>query len=297
MNLDHLRYFEVLANMQHYGKAAEKLHVSQPNLTYAISQLEQELGLSLFEKKGRRIRLTRYGQEFLNTVRSSLDMLDSGTRAVMEAGQNGGFILIGSIRTLGTALVPNLMREFKEQMDLDIKFQLHSETGFSSSILKAAEEGRLDFCFTAAPGDPAAFETIAFECSPFVVIAPLDHPLAKRKKIRLEETISYPQICFVGHAGLRKSVDALFSAINATPISTMETEEDAIVAGLVAAGFGIAVIPDDPLLKSLPLKVIKLTNPNPVRVAYLSRLRGVSLPDAAESFWEFCKSRLQTQSS
>lgn len=297
MNLDHLRYFDVLANMQHYGKAAEKLHVSQPNLTYAISQLEQELGLSLFERKGRRIRLTRYGQEFLNTVKTSLDMLDSGTRSVMEAGQNGGFILIGSIRTLGTALVPNLMREFKKQMKLDIRFQIHSETGFSSSVLKAVEEGKLDFCFTAAPGDPAAFETACFTCSPFVVIAPLKHPLAKRNKIRLEETISYPQVCFVQHAGLRKSVDALFSAINAAPITAMETEEDAIVAGLVASGFGIAVVPDDPLLKSLPLKVIKITNPSPVRVAYLSRLRGVSLPDAAERFWEFCIDKLQARFS
>ena len=63
MNLDHLRYFEVLAQLEHYGKAAEKLHISQPNLTYAVSQIEQELGAPLFEKAGRSIRLTRYGHE------------------------------------------------------------------------------------------------------------------------------------------------------------------------------------------------------------------------------------------
>ena len=88
MNLDHLRYFEVLAQLEHYGKAAEKLHISQPNLTYAVSQIEQELGAPLFEKAGRSIRLTRYGHEFLRVVKSSLDVLDSGTRAVREASQN-----------------------------------------------------------------------------------------------------------------------------------------------------------------------------------------------------------------
>ena len=73
MNLDHLRYFEVLAQLEHYGKAAEKLHISQPNLTYAVSQIEQELGAPLFEKAGRSIRLTRYGHEFLRVVKSSLE--------------------------------------------------------------------------------------------------------------------------------------------------------------------------------------------------------------------------------
>lgn len=167
MNLDHLRYFEVLAQLEHYGKAAEKLHISQPNLTYAVSQIEQELGAPLFEKAGRSIRLTRYGHEFLRVVKSSLDVLDSGTRAVREASQNGGLILLGSIRTLGTTLVPDLMRNFQAQTDFDVRFQLRSENGFSASLLKAVEEKRLDFCFTSSPGNAAVFESFSFHRKPF----------------------------------------------------------------------------------------------------------------------------------
>ena len=106
MNLDHLRYFEVLAQLEHYGKAAEKLHISQPNLTYAVSQIEQELGAPLFEKAGRSIRLTRYGHEFLRVVKSSLDVLDSGTRTVREASQNGGLILAGKYPHIGNNTCP-----------------------------------------------------------------------------------------------------------------------------------------------------------------------------------------------
>ena len=78
----------------------------------------------------------------------------------------------------------------------------------------------------------------------------------------------------------------------AEPIIAMETEEDAVIAGLVAAGFGIAVLPDDPLFQSLPLAVLPLTDPDPARTAYLSRRRGTPLPNAAEQFWAFCQEKL-----
>lgn len=115
MNLDHLRYFAAIAQLQHYGKAAEQLHVSQPNLNYAVSQLETELGVPLFEKSGRNVRLTRYGKEFLPSVQRTLETLDAGTRSIRELGQNGGLVLLGSIRKLGTSLVPELMRDFRQQ--------------------------------------------------------------------------------------------------------------------------------------------------------------------------------------
>ena len=116
MNLDHLRYFAAIAQLQHYGKAAEQLHVSQPNLNYAVSQLETELGVPLFEKSGRNVRLTRYGKEFLPSVQRTLETLDAGTRSIRELGQNGGLVLLGSIRKLGTSLVPELMRDFPHRL-------------------------------------------------------------------------------------------------------------------------------------------------------------------------------------
>lgn len=295
MNLDHLRYFTAIAQFQHYGKAAEQLHVSQPNLNYAVSQLEAELGIPLFEKTGRNVRLTRYGQEFLSSVHASLDTLDTGVRSIQELGQGGGLVLVGSIRKLGITLVPGLMRDFLAQDGAAVRFQLRSETGFSAGLLKSVEEGRLDMAFTSHPGDPASFESISFQRTPFVVITPKGHPLAAQKAITLRDTLPYPQICFAQHSGLRKTVDTLFSSINATPIIAMETEEDAVIAGLVAAGFGIAVLPDDSLFPSLPLEVLFLTEPDPTRTAYLSRRRGIRLPAAAQRFWAFCANHLAVE--
>jgi len=189
--------------------------------------------------------------------------------------------------------VPGLMRDFCTQQDAAAQFQLRSETGFSADLLKAVEEGRLDFAFTSHPGDPAKFETVAFRRTPFVVITPHGHPLTAQHSIALQDTLPYPQVCFASCSGLRKSVDALFCAINAAPDIVMETEEDAVIAGLVAAGFGIAVLPDDPLFQSLPLAVLPLTEPDPSRTAYLSRRRSTLLPATAERFWQFCQQQLQ----
>ena len=297
MNLDHLRYFAAIAKFQHYGKAAEQLHVSQPNLNYAVSQLEAELGVPLFEKTGRNVRLTRYGEEFLASVHASLDTLDTGVRSVRELGQGGGLVLVGSIRKLGTLVVPDLMRDFKAQECPGVQFRLRSETGFSADLLKAVEDGRLDMAFTSHPGDPAKFESVAFRRSPFVVITPKDHPLAGRSSLTLRDTLPYPQVCFTPHSGLRRAVDALFASIDAQPIVAMETEEDAVIAGLTAAGFGIAVLPDDFLFASLPLAVVPLTEPDPARTAYLSRRRGAPLPNAAERFWTFCCQQLAVSPS
>lgn len=156
------------------------------------------------------------------------------------------------------------------------------------------DEGQLDLSFTSTPGDPARFETVPFRRSPFVVITPLEHPLAGRESVFLRETFPYPQIGFAAHCGLRPAVDQLFCQIDARPTVAYETEEDAVIAGMVAAGFGIAVLPDDLLFPSLPLAVLSLTEPDPTRTAYLSRKRGVQHPQAADRFFRFCKAALNS---
>ena len=291
MNLDHLRYFEAIARLQHYGKAAELLHVSQPNLNYAVSQLESELGVPLFEKAGRNVRLTRYGQLFLRSVQGTLETLDAGVRTVQELGPAGGLVLVGSIRKLGTRVVPGLMRDFLAQEGDGVQFQLHSGSGFSADLLRAVEEGQLDVAFTSYPGDASRFETLAFRRSPFVVITPLGHPLAQRESVSLRDTLPYPQIGFAAHCGLRPGIDHLFAQIDARPTIAYETEEDVVIAGMVAAGFGIAVLPDDLLFSSLPLAVLPLSEPDPTRTAYLNRKRGVPCPQAADRFFEFCREK------
>ena len=152
MNLDHLRYFKTIAECEHYGRAAEILHVSQPNLNYAVTQLESELGVPLFEKAGRNVRLTRYGRLFLQSVTESLQKLDESTRALQELGTGGGLVLLGSIRKLAAQTVPELMHGFLAQPGQEcVRFELHTESGFSRDLLQAVAEERLDMAFVSHP--------------------------------------------------------------------------------------------------------------------------------------------------
>ena len=106
MNLNHLYYFRALAKEEHYTRTAKLLSITQPSLSHAISCLEEELGVQLFEKHGRNAKLTKYGKIFLRYVEQSLEMLDEGKRILMEAsGVQGGFLDIGYIYTLGSHFI------------------------------------------------------------------------------------------------------------------------------------------------------------------------------------------------
>ena len=293
MNLDHLRYFAAIAQLQHYGKAAEQLHVSQPNLNYAVSQLETELGVPLFEKSGRNVRLTRYGKEFLPSVQRTLETLDAGTRSIRELGQNGGLVLLGSIRKLGTSLVPELMRDFRQQEEPAVRFQLHTEGGFSADLLKAVEEGRLDMAFTSQPGDPVQFESIAFRRSPFVVITPLEHPLAGRSALSLQETLSYPQVCFAPPLRPAAQGGSAVQPDRGRPADRHGDRGGCRRGRACGRRVRHCCPAGGPLFRSLPLAVISLTDPDPARTAYLSRRRGTRLPEASRRFYEFCCRKLE----
>ena len=112
MNLYHLRYFVTLAHLEHYTKAAEILSITQPSLSHAISSLESELGVKLFEKDGRNVVLTKCGQAFLVDVEQALDMLDSSINKLQMTGFGEGRIDIVELRTLSSAVVPNFVKGF-----------------------------------------------------------------------------------------------------------------------------------------------------------------------------------------
>ncbi len=293
MNLVHLRYFETVARLEHYGRAAEELHISQPALSYAIDHLETELGVPLFAREGRNVRLTRYGQHFLRAITGSLVQLDTGIRAMQEFGQNGGIVLVGGIRKLAARIIPGLMRAFLQETDADaVRFELHTDNIFSSALLENLEKGSIDIAFVNHPGDSRRFECIPFACAPFVLVVPLSHPLAAKKAVPLQDCLSEDFVFFSSRASLRSAVDALFSQINALPRIAYETEEDDVIAGMVEAGFGIAILPDVPSLRSYQLGILTLTDVDCTRTAYLCRKRLPEYPAAADRFFHFCEGQL-----
>lgn len=290
MNLLHLRYFVELADTQHYTRAAERLCITQPSLSHAIAQMERALGVPLFEKNGRGTALTAYGRQFLVCAQQTLGTLDAGVAELQRVGRGEGLVRLGLLRTLGVEFVPGLAEQFlKANPDRRIRFTF--QVGSTGALLEALAARELDLVFASRPPEGQNLTTEVVGHQDLVLIVPKGHPLAGRTAIDLTETLPYPQVFFSRDAGLRTIIDGLFARTGGTPQIAYETQEDQVIAGLVAHGFGIAVVPDMELLRQLELEIIQITQPSWEREFCLIHNSTVYQPPAARSFRAFVLAR------
>ena len=144
MNLNQLQYFKILAQEEHYTRAAQMLSITQPSLSHAIAQLEEELGTRLFEKKGRNIVLTRYGKLFLPYVEESLKVLEEGVQRTRELnGSKEGIIHLAYIYTMGSNFTPKMVRNFLDAYP-DYHIDFHFTVGTTGDILAGLKEDKYD---------------------------------------------------------------------------------------------------------------------------------------------------------
>ena len=286
MNLDYLRYFVKLAQVGHYTKAAQQLCITQPSLSHAIRSLEEELGVPLFEKSGRNTVLTRFGEEFLGCARRTLDTLEQGVSSLQRSAQGEGLIRLGFLRVLGIRYVPRLAARFlAANPDKNIRFAFHTDR--TQGLLEGLQNKQYDLIFCSEPAPELHLSAQAVTSQDLVLIAPKGHPLARRHSVDLAEALAYPQIYFSEGAGLRKVVDELFAAAGGEPQIVLETEEDQVIAGLVAQGFGIAVVPYMDLLLKLDLAILEISSPPYKREFFLVQDDRVFLSPAARDFRRF----------
>ena len=202
MNIDYLRYFIKLAEVKHYTRAAEQLCIAQPSLSHAISQLESELGVPLFEKNGRNTDMTRFGEEFLECAKKTVASLDEGILSLKKSAEGEGVIRLGFVRPLGISYVPSVAAEFLEKnKTANVNFEFHS--GSTGYLLKGLSEGKYDMVFCSEPENKVNFSYFAVTQQDLVLIVPKNHVLAKKHSIDLKEAVPYPMICFSKEAGLR----------------------------------------------------------------------------------------------
>ena len=286
MNMFYLRYFVTLARVKHYTRAAEQLCITQPSLSHAISQLENELGVPLFEKSGRNTTLTRFGEEFLVCAEHTLSTLDAGVSSIRKSARGEGLIRLGFLRTLGVEFIPRLAAGFlKKNAELDIHFTFH--TGVTQHLLEGLAARKYDLIFCSEPLEKENLTVIPIQKQDLVLITPKDHPLASRNDIDLEETLLYPHIFFDKSSGIRNVVDRMFSQIGRQPEIAYETEEDQVIAGLVAQKFGIALVPYMDLLLKLDVKILSIRSPSCERAIFMINDNRIYMPPAVKRFREF----------
>ncbi|WP_461243212.1 LysR family transcriptional regulator [Secundilactobacillus muriivasis] len=269
MNLRHLQFFQELARTQHMSKAAENLGISQPSLSYAISKLEQELGVPLVEPDGRNIKLTAFGKTYLNYINDGLNSLAQGNVAIQQLNDpKSGHVRLGFTYTMGQRLVPELMQQFTQQPDNErISFQLGQDT--TEHLLEKLADDQFDLVLASYADQVHGQATKErFQFTPIVkqaikLAVPVNHPLATKPTIKLRDIAPYDLIMFSQKSGLRPLIDRILKQAELTPKIKYEIEEDHTIIGLVQYGMGIALVPNLPQLDQSQVILREITD-NPL---------------------------------
>lgn len=282
MNTEYLRYFAVLASLQHYGRAAEALGISQPGLSHAMQALERELGVPLFEKAGRRAVLSPCGEQLLGDVQALVRGLDDVTRKASALSQARRPVRIASVNPLASGLVPGLLRACGQLPPVVLY------NGMTGEIVKGLQERRFDLGFGSAPPE-TAFEAYPVYDLSLAAVVPCGHPLASRNAIRLVDTAPYPHILFAKTSVMRPVQERLFREAGITVEAVCEAEEEEVILSLAAHGLGIAVLPYIAALRVEGVRVIPLADVDWKLTFFVMRLRGVTHSAWEEHFFAYCR--------
>ncbi len=287
MNYNHLIYFSTLARLEHYGKAAEELGISQPSLSNAIRHLEEELGVYLFEKQGRNVRLTYYGKKYREYVDKGLSTLEQG-RVLMGhcADRERGIIRIGAVSSAGPGRILPLMNQYTEEHP---QVQFEYMDGTSLTLLEELKAERYDLVISAREATDPDISFFPLWEQRFVAIMPPSHPLAALSSVSPAQLARYPMIRYHDSAAARALVDSLFEEAGVDQITRAEVSDDFHIAGMVAAGMGVAVLVDSSMPDLYGLRKIPLQNASIRRNLYLATCKNSYVSDSVQDFLRFLR--------
>ncbi|WP_298408646.1 LysR family transcriptional regulator [uncultured Chloroflexus sp.] len=241
MELRHLRYFEAVARHSHVTRAAAELHIAQPALSKQISQLERELGITLFDRVGRSLRLTEAGEALLPYARAILAQVEDARAAMAErVGLKAGRVSIGAPPTVGAHLLPPLLAAFHQRYP-GITLRLH-EAGIQS-LLDLLEAGLTDLAVVTLPVSDELLTVTPLLNEPLVLIVSTSHPLAGRGDVTMAELHNERWILSPASYELREATLKACREAGFNPQTVMEGGETETLVRFVAAGLGIALVP------------------------------------------------------
>lgn len=239
-----LRYFVAVAEELHFGRAAIRMHISQPPLSQQIRLLEQSLGAQLFRRNQRNVQLTHEGEVLLAHIKPLLTRWDE-TPDIVAAASRGeaGLLRIGFTAASAYYLIPKAVGTFKQRFP-GVELALHEMV--SNDQVQALSENRLDLGLMRPQAVQPDLSTRKLLEEPLMVVLPTGHPLAERAAIDLTSLKGLPIISFTpaNSPYLRDMVEKLLAREGDVPMVVQRATQPYTLVSLVAAGLGIAIVPE-----------------------------------------------------
>jgi DNA-binding transcriptional LysR family regulator len=296
MELRHLRYFVAVAEEEHYGRAAGRLHLAQPALSRQIQDLEEEIGCKLFDRLSRGVKISAAGRVFLEDARRILyGVTEASARAKRVASGQSGTLRMGLVETISWhGVVPESFRRFRD-LHPEAELQLHPSS--SAAQIEAVRSGHLDagFAFSIAKLDRELAQLQVAELN-LVLAAAKGHPLANAKKLRLRDLNDAAFIWFPRRESpvfYDRLMQECFRGGLKTPHVAQEAVNEATILSLVSCRLGVAfvssatrwrcpqgvaLLPVEDLDLPLPFSLVwRKDNQSPLLAKFIADVR--SLPD------------------
>lgn len=274
MELRHLRYFDAIAETQNFTRAAERLHVTQSTLSHQIRQLEEELGLVLFDRSHKKVALTEAGEMLRTHVLPALQQIDRGLQALSHPAEAvSGEIRIAATHSFNTRLVPLCVSSF---LSYHPGVRVSVEELSASLIAKRLVSGHLELGVSYRPEERSElwFEPLYNEELKLVVSD--RHPLAKRRRVRMIELHNCRMVLLPRQFSTRVLLDDCFEAAGAQPLVMAELNSIAPMIELIRQTDLAGIIAETAVSPAVDLRTIPIEDPTPIRTPGLVWKKGAN---------------------
>ena len=287
VTLRQIEVFNAVARHQNYTRAAEELHLSQPAVSMQIRQLEQGIGLPLFEQVGKQMHLTDAGDQMYIYGREIAGLLDEA-EIVFEAikGVKHGTLTI-SVATTASHFATRLLAEFAKQHEgITISLDVTNR----QALRKQLENNEPDLVIMGQPPEGVDVEAAAFMENPLVMIAPADHTLIGKKKIPLSHFVNENFVVREFGSGTRGATQRFFDKYGVPFNTGIEMTSNEAIKQAVEAGLGLGIVSIHTLeleLETGRLNILDVQGFPIMRHWYVIQRKGKRLSPAAQAFKEF----------
>lgn len=293
MTTRQILFFLSLARCGSFTKAADELFMTQPGLSYAIKQLEAELGVPLFDRYDKGVALTRYGEAFLPYAERIVNNINAATDAIAEMKNPlAGVVNVVCIVTFTFDVIPNILRDFYssgERSEIDVRLTALQTTAEVNNGLRS---GKADLSFSYDAIEDA--ESIRICDQELVLVVPHDHKLAAAEKVRLSDIGGEPMIFCSSGSQLYEQSIKMFRHERIEPNIKFCTRDCTAMIAYASLGIGLSIVPYAAALQNSGVHICRIDNPYRVRDIYISRLKSRSMSYAARYFFDFCRERYGT---
>ena len=241
MEVRQLQIFRLLAEELNFTRTAERVHTVQSNVTAQIKALEEELGVPLFDRLGRRVTLTDAGYRFLPFAEQALAAMEKGILAMKAGSEPSGPLRISAPESIVTYRLPPLLRKFRRRYpDVELIFRPHADTSFGAEL----ESGKLDLVIDMRDSvTNPAFESIPLRIERIFLLAHGSHALAAQRGVKPADLAGQTLLLTEAGCGYRAKLDRLLAMQNIRTGNVTEFASVEAIKQCVAAGMGIALLP------------------------------------------------------